>query len=213
MELPKDLEALLCAAIVRDAPISIWASKGRDGNHKIVFWNAGAEKIYQIPEEEAIDENYLELIISDEEKEESESDCEKVLQGVVYENFLATDIARDGSHRVMITNCFRARHPVSQEYLQIEMALDISDTELFSKEELKLRNMREVAIHRKHAREMLAHQVEKEDLVLRIKRLSEELREAAKSLSYLETSHEGIDDDTRVDVQRQIRRVARLLDE
>jgi len=137
-------EDRLFLAIVKQAPFTMWASKGKEGNYEITLWNEGAEKIYGFKKDTALGKNYLDLFINDLEREESAADCEEVIQGQEFRNFLATDIAADGSRRIMLTNCFRIWD--GTEYLQAEVGLDVSELE--SSEE-EYRTLREYGIEKR----------------------------------------------------------------
>ena len=49
------------------APLSIWASLGKEHNYRIVYWNEGAEKIYGISAEDAIGKNYFDVFVAEED--------------------------------------------------------------------------------------------------------------------------------------------------
>lgn len=196
--------------IVVQAPLSIWASLGADDGYKIVAWNGGAEAIYGHSREEAIGKNYLDLFISDEEREQSAADCDEIIgEGRVFENFLATDEASDGSVRVMLTNCFRVMDPITGKYIQVEVALDVSDEGLFSEEERRHRELRELAFAKKQLRRDLQAGTEINDLRLKITRLSRQLHEAGKVLSYIERSSLKVDDFTRDEINRLVQSISR----
>jgi len=143
----------LSLSIIDHAPFSIWASQGKNGNYKIVLWNNGAEKIYGFSKDEAIGQNYLDLFISDEERADSAKDCESIIsEGKVFKHFLAEDIAQDGTKRTIVTNCFRIWDSIEQQYLQVEIGLDISELEK-SKEENH--TLREFAFKLQAAKEKL----------------------------------------------------------
>jgi PAS domain S-box-containing protein len=63
-------------AIIDRAPFSTWAC---NRNFSIVFWSAGTAKVYGRTEEEAIGKNYLDLFVSEEERERSAKDCIDVI--------------------------------------------------------------------------------------------------------------------------------------
>lgn len=200
--------------IIFQAPLSIWASLGADDDYRIVSWNSGAERIYGHSASEAIGKNYLDLFISEEEREQSAADCDEIIdEGRVFENFLATDTASDGSVRVMLTNCFRVRDPRRQKYLQVEVALDVSDEGLFSEEERRHRELRELALAKRQARRELKAGTEINDLRLKITRLSRLLHEAGKVLSYIERSNLKVDDFTRDEINRLVQSISRNLEE
>ena len=126
-------------AVIDRSPFSMWAC---DQNFKIVLWTKGCEHIYGRRESEALSKNYLNLFIDEPERQQSQEDCLKVInQDHVFKNFLAYDISRDGSRRTMLTNCFRIWDEVTQQHLQAEIALEISDLELRKDEHRSLREL------------------------------------------------------------------------
>jgi len=211
---PDEAEVLKELSVYRDivmqAPLSIWASLGADDNYEIVAWNQGAEEIYGHMAKEAIGRNYLDLFISEEEREQSAADCDKILnEGQVFENFLATDKASDGSVRVMLTNCFRINDPRTSKHLQVEVALDVSDEGLFSEEERRHRELRELAFAKKQARRELQAGTEISDLRLKISRLTRLLLESGKVLSYIERANIAVDEYTRDEIIRLVHSISR----
>jgi len=146
-------EKRLFLSIVDQAPFSMWASKGKQGNYEIVLWNKGAEKIYGHHKKQAIGKNYLDLFVCDEERSDSIKDCESIIsENKIFRNFLAEDIAEDGSKRIMLTNCFRIWDEEKKEYLQAEIGLDVSEIE---KSEQEIRSLRELSIRQQAVHEKL----------------------------------------------------------
>lgn len=146
-------EDKLFLAIVEQSPFSMWASKCKSGNYEIVLWNKGAEQIYGFSEDEAIGLDFTTLFVCDEEREQARIDTDKIVrEGEVFRNFLAEDIAQDGSKKIVLTNCFRIWDDQEQEYLQVEIGLDVSELE---KSEQKLRSLRELAIKQQAANERI----------------------------------------------------------
>ena len=129
----------LLLAVAEQAPISIWASRCKDGNFEISLWNEGAAHIYGHNQAKAVGSSYLDLIVSDEEREESATDCDAILCGKVFRNFIAFDLAEDGTRRAMLTNCFRIWDKEEHEYLQAEVALLVPELEPIIKEHQRIR--------------------------------------------------------------------------
>jgi PAS domain S-box-containing protein len=130
-------------AIVNRAPFTLWAC---DRNFRIVLWNDACEQIYGIREHDALSKDFVDLFVDAPEQEQSRKDCLRVIeQNKVFSNFLAYDLSRDGNRRTMLTNCFRIWDQDTQQHLQAEVALEISDLELRKNEH---RNLREVGIAR-----------------------------------------------------------------
>ena len=91
--------------IMNHAPFSAWAC---DRNFDIVFWSAGTAKLYGYTGKDAIGKKYLDLFVSEEERERSASDCLSVIDnGIELRNFLAYDQLSNGTKRALLTNCFR----------------------------------------------------------------------------------------------------------
>jgi signal transduction histidine kinase len=110
-------------------------------------------KIYGYKKKDALGKNYVNLFVGELEGPDSISDCDSVIdEGKVFRNFLATDIANDGSKRVMLTNCFRIWDDQQKEYLQAEIGLDVSELE---KSEERYRTLREMALEQQDKNERL----------------------------------------------------------
>lgn len=136
-------EDKLKLAIFERSPFTVWAC---DRNFRIVLWNKVCEKIYGVSAREAIGSDYADLFVDPVEEEESRKDCLSTIDNdVVFENFLAYDHASDGTRRTMLTNCFRIWDDEKEEFLQAEVALEISDLQLRIDEH---RTLREVGIAR-----------------------------------------------------------------
>ena len=136
-------EDQLKLALIDKAPFTLWACN-RD--FKIALWNGNCESIYQFKKEDAIGKNYLTLFVGKPERYQSEMDCIKMIdEDYIQKNFLAWDISKVGNRRTMLTNCFRIWDEDNQEYLQAEIALEISDLALSDREH---RTLRELGISR-----------------------------------------------------------------
>lgn len=136
-------EDRLKLAILDRSPFTMWACKR---NFEIVLWSANCEGIYGYSEADAIGQNYLELFVSPPEREQSEIDCLRIIdEDYVQNNFLAYDQAKDKTVRTVLTNCFRIWDKELDDYLQAEVALEVSDLELRKEEH---RRLREVGIER-----------------------------------------------------------------
>ena len=130
-------EDRLKLAILDRAPLSIWACNKK---FEIVLWTVGSTKIYKYEKENAIGKNYLQLFVDPPERYQSLIDCCRIVDDdYVQTNCLAYDVNQDGEHRTMLTNCFRIWDEDNEEYLQAEVALDISDLELRRNEFFNLR--------------------------------------------------------------------------
>ena len=116
---------MLKLKILEQIPFTMWAC---DRDFKIILWTCDTERVYGHNEMEAIGKNYLELFVDPLEREQSKTDCIKIIEGnLVQKNFIATDHSRDGGRPMLATNCFRIWDEETQDYLQAEVSLDISD--------------------------------------------------------------------------------------
>lgn len=116
---------MLKLKILDQIPFTMWAC---DRDFKIILWTCDTERIYGHNEMEAIGKNYLELFVDQYEREQSKIDCIKIIEGnLVQKNFIATDHSKDGRRPMLATNCFRIWDEETQDYLQAEVSLDISD--------------------------------------------------------------------------------------
>jgi len=121
-------EQKLKLAIFERVPLTIWAC---NRNFKIVLWSGNCEEIYGFSAEQALGKNYLELFVDPPEREESRKECLKIVEeDTVQKNFLAYDRAKDGSKKTILGHCFRIFDEENNEYLQAEVALEISDLQL-----------------------------------------------------------------------------------
>lgn len=141
-------KSYLLPEIINLAHVSVWASKGEDDDFKIVYWNQGAEEIYKIDAEHAIGKNYLDLFVSDLEREQSIKDCKEILSGKVIRNYIAEDITKNGESRRILANVFRTWDPREKCYLQVEIGINFEETER-DKAELNLYKIREESIPEK----------------------------------------------------------------
>jgi len=132
-------EDRLMLAIAKKCPFSVWAC---NRNFTITLWEPGAEAVYGHSKEEAIGENYLNLFVSEEEREQSAIDCIRVIEeDYLQRNFFAWDSAKNGTKRGMLTNCFRIWDDDEHDWLQAEVALEVPELgirRLLEAERLKL---------------------------------------------------------------------------
>lgn len=115
--------------------ISVWASRGKNDNYEIVFWNKGAENIYGYGSKESLHKNFLTLFICDEQRKDAEADCSTIIQtGTPYKNNIATDTNRYKKRITLITNTFRVDdYEREGEFLQGEIGLDVTDLQSFTR--------------------------------------------------------------------------------
>ena len=128
-------------AVVESAPFSLWAC---DRNFKIVIWNEQAEKVYKHSKHEAMGKDFVDLFVDEPEQEQARIDCLAIIdQDVKFKNFLANDKDRYGNTLTMLTNCFRIWDEETQQYLQAEIGLEISD---LGESQMKHRTLRELGM-------------------------------------------------------------------
>jgi PAS domain S-box-containing protein len=157
-------EDKLKLAMIDRAPFTFWAA---DRNFKIVLWSQTSERVYGIPERHALGRDYVDLFVDGPEKQQSREDCIRIIdEDIYYRNFLAYDVARDGSRRTMLTNCFRIWDEESKQHLQAEIGLEISDLELRKDEHRTLREMGVARIQQ----EKKVFDLTQRELVFRLKR-------------------------------------------
>jgi PAS domain S-box-containing protein len=136
-------EDKLKLAIIERCPFTVWAC---DRNFRIVLWNSVCEQVYGFNAKEALGADYADLFVDPVEEEQSREDCIRIIdKDVVFRNFLAYDHSANGRRQTMLTNCFRIWDDERQEYLQAEVALEISDLQLRIDEH---RTLREVGVAR-----------------------------------------------------------------
>ena len=151
-------EDVLRLKIMDRAPFTMWAC---DRDCKIVLWTHQCESIYGYKKREAIGADFVELFVDEPEKKAAREDCVDIIDNdVVFRNFIAQDIAKDGSYRYMLTNCFRIWDSELNEWLQAEVALEIRDIHEAIKEH---RNLREAGIWLAAQRKRML-EIEKKDL-------------------------------------------------
>lgn len=121
-------EDALKLAIIDRAPFTMWAC---DRDFKIVLWAGQCEQVYGYRAHQAKGKNYLKLFVDEPERPDSQADCIAIIDDdVVFRNFIAEDVAKDGSKRYMLTNCFRIWDDEKKDWLQAEVAIEISDIHL-----------------------------------------------------------------------------------
>ncbi len=135
----KRAEQRLKLAIIERAPFSMWACS-RD--YEIVLWTANAAHLYGLSDSEVLGKNYLDLFVDAPEREQSQIDCLRVIdEDYKQSNFFAYDRRQDGSRLLLLTNVFRIYDNVREQYLQAEVALNVSDLESRLYEHQTLRDL------------------------------------------------------------------------
>lgn len=111
--------------ILERIPFTMWACNRK---FEIVLWTCGSACIYKYNKKDVIGKNYLDLFVHEVEREQSKKDCIEIIDNdMIQDNFIATDCSRNGKRPMLATNCFRIWDEETQEYLQAEVALDITN--------------------------------------------------------------------------------------
>lgn len=134
------------------APLSIWASLGKEHNYRIVYWNEGAEKIYGISAEDAIGKNYLDVFVAEEDpqvRRDSENDCDEIINnGKTFVNYMAVDnkvvngVKSPNYPILLLTNVFRII--VGGQGYQVEMAVDVTSSGLLKFRKPEFRQLKQI---------------------------------------------------------------------
>lgn len=140
--------SLLAPEIIENAAYSIWACKDSSKNYEIVFWNRRAEEIYHTPREIAIGMNFCDNFVHPLEIKDARIDIDDIIhQGKEFRNFFAVDHTHEGENRLVLTNNFRVWDEDDDDYVQIEIALYVTETELLDAS-VKLKGIRTVELER-----------------------------------------------------------------
>jgi PAS domain S-box-containing protein len=118
-----ELGRLYHLAVV-EAPVSVWAC---DRNWEIKFWNSGAEKIYNTRKEDVIGKSFLELFVSDKDREQAIADIKRVFNGEIIQGYVAEDVLPDGTTKTIYTTVYPLFDENGSVYLQAEIGLDITE--------------------------------------------------------------------------------------
>ena len=162
-------------AILDKSPFSIWAS---DRDCRITLWAGQCENMYGYKATDMIGKNYIDMFVAEDEKSTAAKDHLSIVDdGKPFHN-LARDEHIDGSHPLILTNCFRIRDPKSGDSWYAEMGLNVEffDDELRKYNEMVTTSQRIKAS--RHNLESYAEQF-KEQISDRKKSLIDSLLEGA----------------------------------
>lgn len=127
--------------VVDNAPFSMWAC---DDEYIIRYWECECERIYGYTAKQAIGQRYLELFVAAAERNQSEIECTKIIEGHSapgeFINNIAVDFDSLGRDVTLMTNCFRIFDEESQKWLQAEIALPTDVKKVVKKHADMLRN-------------------------------------------------------------------------
>src|ERR1700722_5661099 len=137
-ETEEELERIF--AILRRAKLTMWAAEGQEGNFAIRLWTPGAERVYGYTRDEALGSSYIDLIVNPAERQQAIDDHMRMVDNdEEYEwDWAADDLAKDGTTRTVLTNCFPIWDEDLGKSLLAEIAVDVSRKEQASR---KLRQL------------------------------------------------------------------------
>lgn len=140
--------------ILQRAKLTMWAAEGPESNFAIRLWTRGAESVYGYSSEEALGQNYIDLIVNPAERDQAIEDHIRIVandEEYIWD-WSADDRAKDGTTRTVLTNCFPIWDPELKKFLLGEVAVDISSIEQASR---KLRQLQAASIDRSHQADTL----------------------------------------------------------
>lgn len=106
--------------------MAIWAAAGPDHDFAIQAWSPGAEEMYGISRDDALGKNYIDLFVNELERTQAIADhIEVATTQEMYRNLARDKIA--GKDAVILTMGFGLWHPELEEYMQAEIAVDVTD--------------------------------------------------------------------------------------
>ena len=191
-------------AILDNSPFSIWAS---DRNCIITLWSGQCENMYGYSASDIEGKNYLDVFVADDEKATAAKDHLSIVDdGKPFHN-LARDEHLDGSHPLILTNCFRIRDPKSGDFWYAEMGLNVEffDDELQKYNEMVTTSKRIKAS--RHNMEVYAEQF-KEQISDRKKSLIDSLVDGATCARQI-----GKVNDYNVKMKELVKRLETVIDE
>jgi PAS domain S-box-containing protein len=140
-------------AIFDRLPMPIWAC---DRDCRIVFWNAGAARLYGYSAEEAIGKDFVNLFVNKPEREKARIDCVDIIDNSRPIKNMADDIDKHGNTRKLVTQCFPIYNVEGHSGLQVEISYEVQDIERLQAE---LAEMQEAYKRTEAQREELEHRL------------------------------------------------------
>ncbi len=108
--------------ILDNSPFTVWAS---DRNCIIKLWMGQCESLYGFSREEALEKDYVDLFVANDEKVAARRDQIEIIDnGKTFHN-IANDIGKNGNTLQLITNCRRIKDIKSGEYWNAEIGVII----------------------------------------------------------------------------------------
>ena len=108
--------------ILDNSPFTVWAS---DRNCIIKLWMGQCESLYGFSREEALEKDYVDLFVANDEKVAARRDQIDIIDnGKTFHN-IANDVGKNGNTLQLITNCRRIKDIKSGEYWNAEIGVII----------------------------------------------------------------------------------------
>lgn len=108
--------------ILDNSPFTVWAS---DRNCIIKLWMGQCESLYGFSREEALEKDYVDLFVANDEKVAARRDQIDIIDnGKIFHN-IANDVGKNGNTLQLITNCRRIKDIKSGEYWNAEIGVVI----------------------------------------------------------------------------------------
>lgn len=126
LEEKKTDEDKLLLEIIRNEhfPFTLWIC---NSDFSVVYWNDICENVYGLKRSVTIGKKYSNLFVAEEHRWQSEKDCKDTIEvDKSFKNCYAKDEV-NGKTIELLTNCFRIIHPITNQALQVELGLDVSD--------------------------------------------------------------------------------------
>ncbi|CAM4472350.1 sensor histidine kinase [Nocardia ninae] len=155
-------DARLLTVMAADPSVSMWAAAGPEANYAIRLWTRGAERLYGYSGDEAIGENYVNLLTNKLERDQAIADHDNIVRtGTVVRN-LVDDVVLSGSQRLLLTIRFPLFDKSTNSHLLAETGIEVTDVSL--EDAVWLTRTREEAIH-------ISESAAREDLSEQLRRL------------------------------------------
>jgi len=197
-------EALFCLQFFRSIPLPLWTST-LDAN--ISYWNEFAERTYQHSAKKALGKNFINLFVSEAEKEQAAEDLTSIIfgeEGAEHFN-LCKDKDKLNRQVYLVTCCFPVFDPRHGEVVQAEISFDLRQLATL---EAELSDM--YVRFRKKEEEQRTLKLQREAVV--IKNLVEELfnelrqycsRERSKIQKRIEKNRELMEDKKSSEIEKR----------
>jgi PAS domain S-box-containing protein len=111
------------------AGVAVWAADDEDHGFAIRYWNRGAEAIYGYLADRVLGRSYIDLFVSDEERDRAIRDHRHVLEHPTLSTFwqrTANDVTSEGRVLPVLYSTFAMYAPPLERYLLVEVDVDIT---------------------------------------------------------------------------------------